>query len=289
MATKIIKKVFISLGIKDSFKKSFFYKIYQDSCGNIFYPFYLLSWKLVQLLTLSKRVNLNGVSLILPVTNKITFFRWFLINNKEPEVRKWVDNHLSSDDVLFDIGGNMALISMYAAKRHPGIKLICFEPEYSNLALIKKNLSANKLQDKIDVYSIALSDFDGVSSLHIQDANEGAAAHTESRGKIDHTDEGYKVVWREGISAMKLDTFLKAYDGPPPTALKIDTDGNELKILTGASELLASGNLKTIIIEMPDFSPQKVKDCSEILLSHSFENLNTDEVGVNQIWVKKGA
>lgn len=277
---RIIKKLHLQRVVKHSF----LYKLYIRSAGNPLYPIYATLWTLGKFLQRRKLVNLNGITLSLPVRNWVTHFRWYLIKQKEPEVRDWVDQCLNSDDTLIDIGGNMALISMYAAKRHLGMKIVCLEPEYSNLNLIKENLKCNKLMNSIDIYALGVSDFTGLSHLHIQDDEEGAAAHSESKEAISHTSEGYKVVWREGIAVYTLDEIclqLKI----SPTALKIDTDGNELKILQGAVDTLKSPNLKNVIIETP--AKEDSQKMESMLTAYGLTKKNdTKPNSLNQIWNK---
>ncbi len=277
-----IKNLIIKLGLKDFIKRSFPYRYYQHSVGNIMFPIYSLGWFIAKILVPRRSVTLNGIVLSLPVRNWITHFRWYLIKQKEPEVRHWVDQDLKDDDVLYDIGGNIGLISMYAAKRFKKMKIIAFEPEYSNLALFKENLKFNGLKERVEIYSVGLSDHDGLSHLYIQDDGEGAAAHSESNVPILKTDEGYDVVWREGIACFKLDTFVQM-SGLQPSALKIDTDGNELKILLGSQAVLANKALRTIIIETPVKDDAKSIECRNILLGHGFSEKKRSGI-MNVVW-----
>jgi len=45
--------------------------------------------------------------------------------------------------VIYDCGANIGIFSLYAATRFPSAKLVCFEPDKNNLALLRKNLLAN--------------------------------------------------------------------------------------------------------------------------------------------------
>ena len=76
---------------------------------------------------------------------------------------------MRSGDIFFDIGANIGVYTIYAALRHPGARVVAFEPEYSNLHLLRDNIIENDLQDRVEVYSVALSNHTGLSHLHIQD------------------------------------------------------------------------------------------------------------------------
>ena len=266
-------------------KKNFFYQIYLRACGDWKYPFYAIGWEISNLLTKRKYVSVGGVSFNLPNTNWITHFRWFLIEKKEPEVRFYIDQYLKEDDIFFDIGANIGVFTLYAGKKYKNLRIYCFEPEYSNLYLLKENILKNDLTMKASIYSVGISDFTGISHLHLQDLKEGAAAHTENRETIQETDEGLKVVWAEGIATATLDYLCEAMNVCPNT-IKIDTDGNEAKILDGAVNTLQNPALRSLIIEMPP-SLEASSQCEEILKKNNFYRCWSQEGVRNEIWERK--
>ena len=265
-------------------KNSFFYKTYLQSSGDFRYPFYLIAWGIANILTMRKTVSVGDVVYTLPNTNWITHFRWFRIKKKEPEVRYFIDQYVKENDIFFDIGANIGVFSLYAGKKYENLRIYCFEPEYSNLYLLKENILKNSLTKKILIYSVGVSDFTGLSSLHLQDLKEGSAAHTENPGKIKETDEGFKVIWSEGIATFTLDQLCESLNVCPNT-IKIDTDGNEFKILNGAVKTLKNPDLRSLIIEMPrskEFSSQ----CEEILKKNNFFCCWSKKGVQNEIWEK---
>ena len=265
-------------------KNSFIYKVMQESVGDIWYPFYIIKWKIASLLVRRKTVSVDGVKFNLPCNNWITHFRWYLFDNKEVEVREFINDYLREGEVFFDIGANIGVFSIYAAKKHNNLKVYSFEPEYSNLSLLKQNIIENQLENKIFPYSVAISDAVGISHLYLQDLDEGAAAHTESKDTIDITDEGYKVVGAEGIFTVTLDYIVGELD-VVPSCIKMDTDGNELKIIEGAKETLANPQLRALVIEMPD--EEKRDKCAAILNSFGFvPEWVQPELTRNEVWLR---
>jgi len=254
--------------------------------GDWRYPYMLLSWKLADILVPRRKVTVNGISFTLQCNNYVTHFRWFLFKKKEPEVRKFIDEYLKDGDIFFDIGSNVGVFTIYACKRHPEISVYCFEPEYSNLHALKENIQHNKLLDRVKIWGVGVSEFIGFSELHLQDMRQGAACHTESREAICFTDEGYKVVWSEGITCASLD-YICDQIGVVPNAIKIDTDGNEDKILRGGVKTLANDKLRALVIEMPD-EEGKRDYCWRVLESSGFRVAWADkEKTRNEIWVRK--
>ena len=175
----------------------------------------------------------------------------------------WLDQWMRDGETLFDIGANIGLYSIYAALRHPNARIMAFEPEYANLHLLKDNILANRLEGRIEVYSLAFSSHSGLSYLHIQDATPGAALHTESRQPLELTKEQRPVVWREGICAFTLDDFCQLAE-VSPHHLKLDVDGTEPEILEGAARTLRSEKLRSLFVEIPS-DPVSRHTCRRLL------------------------
>ena len=184
-------------------------------------------------------------------------------------------------DVLFDIGANIGVYSLYAALRHPRSKVIAFEPEYANLHLLKENVVENGLKDRIKVYSLALSHRSGVSQLHLQDLTPGSALHTVSKEILSKTHSGQPVVWKEGIYAIPLDRFCEE-TALQPNVIKIDVDGAEGLVLEGAAQTLRSPWLRSLILESDKLAVRE--SASRQLLEAGFRRTWWDPQRANEVW-----
>ena len=230
-------------------------------------------------LSSQSRVHSRGLSFRLISDNWITKFRARTFNDKEPEMLDWLDENLQDGDVFFDVGANVGIYSIYAALRKPKAMVCAFEPEYSNLHQLKMNIINNDLLNNVITFAIALSDQTGVSYLHIQDLTPGAALSTEHRESINKTF-GKDVVWKEGVGTSTLDYISENLD-IQPNLIKIDVDGNELKILNGGRKVFSNNKLRSIIIEMIEHLPnysgiKKYLNYQGFKLEKKFEE--------NQIW-----
>ena len=269
-------------------KRSRIFRFLKESNGNWQYPLIKLGWVLAGGLVPRRWVDIDGVKFNLSCTNWITHFRWYLFKTKEQEVRHFIDQYVKDGDVFFDIGANVGVFSIYAAKKFDNIRVYSFEPEFSNLNLLKDNIICNQLPDRVKPYSLAVSDFDGMSSLNIQDYTPGAAVHTENRDTIDKTDEGYRVIWSEGVCAMTVDSICEQLK-VIPSIMKLDTDGNEDKILQGARKVLRDPRLRSLVIEMP-LPADKMRFCEECLSTAGFKKEWSDPAKTrNQIWGRQSS
>ena len=157
-----------------------------------------------------------------------------------------------------------------------------FEPEYSNLHQLKQNIINNDLFENVIPFSLAISDQIGVSYLHIQDFTPGAALSTESSDALTKTFDK-DVIWKEGIGTTTLDLISDNF-GIQPNLIKIDVDGNELKILNGWRNVFANPKMRSVIIEMIETLPNYFK-IERYLDSHGF--ILDQNFGENQVWSRQ--
>lgn len=245
-----------------------------------------LRWQAVRALAPRRVVHSRGLRFSLQCENRITHYRWQTYNGKEPETLDWVDQWVRDGDTLIDIGANIGVYTLYAALRHPRARVIAIEPEYANLHLLKDNIIANSLQERVCVYALALSDRSGVSQLHLQDTAAGSALHTESPGVLEATVSGRPVVWREGICTLTLDAFCEQ-TALRPQCIKLDVDGTEPHVLAGAARTLRSPLLRSLIIELPDAAQDRAA-CEERLVAAGLRRHWHDPRGTssNEVWVR---
>ncbi len=231
-----------------------------------------------------RTVHSRGVTFSLQSDNPITYFRWSSYNTKEPETLDWIDSCVRENDVFFDIGANIGVYSLYVAQRHANCKVVAFEPEFANLHLLRDNVTSNHLEERISVFSLALSDRVGISYLHVQDLTPGSAMHTESPQQLDSTIGQQPVIVHEGLCTFTLDQFCSETK-ISPHCLKIDVDGTESKILAGSQKTLQSPTLRSILIECSETKDTQVQ-CEKLLHGSGFRRTWHDSKGQseNQIW-----
>jgi len=246
-----------------------------------------LRWRAAKGLAPRRRVEARGLSLTLQCDNWITHYRFATINSKERETLDWIDAHVKEGGLFFDIGANIGVYCLYAALRHPLIRVVAFEPEFSNLHLLRDNVAENGLKGRIQIYAIALGNRSGLSLLHIQDFTPGSALHTVSELPLTQTLSRKSVVGREGVWVMTLDAFCEE-TCLVPQAIKLDVDGNEWEVLEGASRTLSDPQLRTVLVEAE--GGENRTQCEEILGDAGFRCQWRDPMrkSHNQIWLRNG-
>lgn len=202
----------------------------------------------------------------------------------EPDTIHWINNYVKKDDIFFDIGGNVGVFSLYAAKKKDA-KVYAFEPESSNYYYLNKNIFHNNLGEKIKAYNIALNDSDLLSVLNLSSFAPAKSAHNFNEELNPHHKK-FNSPYKQGMLGMSLDDFIYKWGGEIPNHIKIDVDGNEYKIIDGMEKVFNEAKLKSIMVEI---SLQVEKDgaLKEKILSKGFTLLN-DEKYINKSHISIG-
>jgi FkbM family methyltransferase len=178
--------------------------------------------------------------------NLITRWRADTFLTKEPDTLAWIDS-FEPGSVFFDVGANVGLYTIYAAKR--GHRVFAFEPEAQNYFLLNQNVYLNSVSDRVTCLNIGFSNRTELTSLFLQKFEMGAAMNSVGIA-TDWQRQKFQPIFRQGVLSFRLDDFLGGFGGQFPNYLKIDVDGLEREIIDGASNLLKSPRLKSVQIEL---------------------------------------
>lgn len=180
----------------------------------------------------------DGKVIEFAVRNYRELYRVCTLLSKEPGTVQWLNQQLRPDDVFFDIGANIGIYSLYAATLGRGVKVFAFEPHGINFASLLCNIQKNGLCEEITPSSIAIHDESGVYPFHYNQLEAGSTASQVNQMHYD--DKPFDPLMSEHKACASLDGLMEQAAFPAPTLIKIDVDGNELKILRGMRRLLTS-------------------------------------------------
>jgi len=182
------------------------------------------------------------------ISSEVEQFRADTYATKEPETLDWLERELRDEDVFFDVGANIGLYSLYAAKLNPNCAIFSFEPESQNYARLCRNVFMNDVTNVIPC-SFPLSDREAFDYFRVSSIEPGSALHSlEPSGEF--RKRPVALALRQGVLCTTLDALVTKHGLPLPTVLKIDVDGIEEKILDGADWVLGSGKLRTALVEL---------------------------------------
>ena len=192
-------------------------------------------------------VREGDTEVVFSTPNLFTKFRVDSLRTKEPDTIAWIAG-FEPDDVLVDIGANVGMYSIWAAKTR-GVRVFAFEPESQNFALLNKNIVLNRLSDYVVAYCAALSDESAFSRLYLSEFKAGGSCHTFGE-KLDHRLEKREAPLSQGCFSTTLDSLVEQGVVPVPTHIKVDVDGIEHKVINGSRKVLADPRLKSVLVEI---------------------------------------
>lgn len=194
---------------------------------------------------------------------------------KEPETLKWIDG-FEQGSVLWDIGANVGLYSLYAAKARQ-CKVIAFEPSVFCLEFLARNIWMNDLQNLVSIVPNPLSDETKINLLTLNSREWGESSNSFGT-KLNQDGEEINQSLEYQILGITMDDVITKLGLLKPSHIKIDVDGIEPLILSGGTNLLKE--VKSVSIEVPTYSGANVR-VSDILNS---AGLSFEQREGNQIW-----
>ena len=166
---------------------------------------------------------------------------------KEPDTIEWI-NGFEENSILFDIGANIGIYSLYAASKKTSV--VAVEPDSLNFAALNLNIYDNNFNKLIKAYPFSIDDKKVVSDLHKLEFRFGGSTNSFDR-IVNEDGKSFEPKFIQGSPSISLDNLSKNL-GLKPSYIKIDVDGNELKIINSMNSLLSNSNLISILIELSE-------------------------------------
>lgn len=192
-------------------------------------------------------VKVGDKTILYNTPNRGTAWRVQTLFQKEPDTIAWI-NGFEPGSVLYDIGANVGMYTIYAAALR-GVRVLAFEPESQNFALLNKNIFSNRLDSLVRAYPVALSDGMSFDQLYLSQFMIGDSCHNFGE-TVDFDGRPFTPGFTQGCFAVALDSLVESHGLPVPTHIKIDVDGIEHKVIAGARRTLIRPEVKSVLIEI---------------------------------------
>jgi len=191
--------------------------------------------------------------------------------HREPRTVKWIES-MSSGDILWDVGANVGAYSLIAARLHEGRVLVfAFEPGYENYRTLCANLFLNDCSPPITPLPIALSHKTQLSLFHFRDVRSGSALHKLDSDSVPKSLSEDVFQYAQPVMTITAEDVVKNFSIPEPTHVKIDTDGGELDVLAGATNMLKKPSVGSLLIEIEENEgPELERAIVKLLESYGF-------------------
>ena len=176
-------------------------------------------------------------------------------------------------NIMLDVGANIGVTLWHALRNsNNNTEYLAFEP--SRQCASGLSLVTSHLHKEGRVLSYAIGDADGNQASHgIENPfHSGGASLIEHSGLRGQT---------ELVEVRKLDSLAAAFfEGQSVGLLKIDTEGYESHVIDGAKNLLESGKVEIIVMEVsPNFGDVSYLRTIKELLGARYDWFALEEIG----------
>ena len=238
-------------------------------------------------------VHYKGVQYKFSTPNPLSSYRAKTFSTKEPETLDWIDQ-ISLNSVVWDIGANVGLYSVYAAKSR-GCDVYAFEPSIFNLELLARNIHLNNCANKITIVPLPLCEKLSFNTLKMTSENWGGALSTFGED-FGHDGKAIKKVFEYPTIGLSMTEAAELLAIPKPDFIKMDVDGIEHLILKGGAQVL--DHVRGVLVEINDAFTEQAKHAEMIMLGAGFrmvakkhadyfdDTQSAASTTFNQIWTK---
>lgn len=152
----------------------------------------------------------------------------------------------SKQPVFFDVGANVGDFSQALLRNFPTAQLHAFEPHPANFEKLKANVTSAAH------HNLALGHQAGKLTLFDR-ADLNGSAHASLFADVISEIHGQELVSVD-VEVDTLDNFAEREGVEYIDFLKIDTEGNELAVLQGATQLLQAGGIGCVHFEFNEMN-----------------------------------
>ncbi len=180
----------------------------------------------------------------------------------------YINSSVKKGQTVLDIGAHKAGYLYFILKQVGSKgKIFAFEPQ-SNLYQYIKKIKELFKWDNVIVEHLALSDSAGTVTLYIP-TNKVSKGSSPGATIVEHK-ENASIGMKENVTTETLDSYCTR-NNIKPDFLKIDVEGNELRIFKGGAETLKKYKPKIIVeIEAVHVGQEKVLETFKFMESFGY-------------------
>ncbi|HMS27511.1 MAG TPA: FkbM family methyltransferase [Burkholderiaceae bacterium] len=210
------------------------------------------------------QTNFEGVEILVRSNEDVG--KEILLHRFEIDELRFLTQLLHDNSVILDVGANIGLFSLLLASKAKGIDVHAFEPIELNAHLIAISKQINCLNN-ITINQSCVGDTDGTVEFSVSSDSAYSSIIDSGRKK-----ESAKII----CPICRLDTYVQAANIQKIDFVKIDVEGAEKLVLTGAHAILTEHKLrpKILMIELYDLNLKQydtsVKDIVQFMSGHDY-------------------
>lgn len=187
-----------------------------------------------------------------------------------------------NNSVVFDVGANMGLFSLWINDKFSNMKVHCFEPLPVLYKICEHNLKSNeRSNNKFYVHNIGLSNKDEIITMnYFPNANGLSTATNDMDDKSNKLKDGYSYIVKKGteksiavnVKMMLAKKFIIENNIQHIDFCKIDVEGFELAVVEGFGDFV--NIVDVFIIEVEKYRKDNLKKILDRLENFDVSILN---------------
>jgi len=179
----------------------------------------------------------------------------------EPDKTQTICDLLKPGQTFIDVGGNKGDFSLLAAKiTGDKGRVLTFEPEPENCHWFEKSIKLNNY-DSIQLFNLALSDSNGTAQLYLGEKSGWHSLISAQGNTNNSTIE---------VEKRSLDSVLDKNNIHQVDMMKIDVEGAEMEVLTGAEQVLNDNPDLILLLDLHPHMGVNVVSVCDYLLDKGF-------------------
>jgi FkbM family methyltransferase len=215
-------------------------------------------------------IPIDGTQIVMYTPSPGLIFRANSLLTKETDTIEWI-RRFDDDAVFWDIGANVGVYSLYAAVSRRSLTL-AFEPAPANFYALRRNIQLNCQDEHIHPYCIAFASRTKLGVVNLESEAMGAASSQFGKvGDRSRYSSSSQSTSHHSTLGFSIDDFIRQFCPPFPNHIKLDVDGIEWEILSGAKATLADARLRSILVELSVTETKETEYAVKILNEAGFE------------------
>lgn len=193
----------------------------------------------------------------------------------EAETLKWFERLALENEarVFWDIGANVGLYGFTFISANDRRSTVLYEPDPDNLAALQKTVSLNSLGTRVEIRPCAVGAEAGTAAFKRDEITGATGALAGSENESVFVERHFNAS-PETLDVAVTTLDVEAASRTLPDIIKIDVEGYELDVLSGARDMLTA-KLPIIL-----FETSRDSEAIKTLLSglgYKFRNADTGE------------
>ncbi len=168
----------------------------------------------------------------------------WLFGSYEPDETAFFRDFIKPDDVCMDVGGNVGFFSVLMGQSASSGKVHVFEPIPLNASLVRANCDLNSLTN-VAVNNVAVGASEGTVQFSVSVDSAYSSMHATGRLAQERVID---------VPVITLDSYVSGSGIPRVDIMKVDVEGAEDLVVSGAVRLLSNpaARPRMVLLELFD-------------------------------------